>query len=703
MTYFIDHLTLQNWLFWIFPRLIAARLHKKPCPSCCYVIKGSSLAFKAAQLMASVSNVSVQRFQFRQVEMKDSKNLHIYTRIEHKDKYHLVALAQSQPAYKDLARSGLLSTRLSLFLASHISRSGLPNVGNPRGCLAIIQACAWLRDRVSEKGSPAILFLERRPWFGAITQYACENSVSVVATPASIDVRKAIKEVLPLSGLTAFRNLRKHITETSTSWVKHFNRPVDRSLPLSDPAISELESLQSTPSSNSRVAVEYWGNLNLDRPDRHSELFFWQQSGLSGRDVVVTFALSQSPLDGAKWREITDHGMTAIALHPSATIYPKATSLDLKPTKPKSYKDLSLPSGPREDTNWLKREIKYYDSSVAYWKDIFSSLNAKVFISWYKAEAQHCAVADALQSLGGLSAIYQRSYYVDSSIIANVGPNIVFGYSGLESTCVSSFSGDVLHWVTTGYIGDHRFPMLQDGANSIRLMLHKNGARRIVAFFDDNSGEDPRWSLDYQWMRDNYIFLLERVLTEEWFGLLIKPKVPGMLRFRLGPVAELLERAESTGRCFVYESGEVFGSHPPAEAAMAADVAIDCKTYTGSAALDAALSGTPTLIMDREGWSATPLYKLAQGQVIFADWDSAWTACKDHWSSPTGTPGFGDWSPILNEIDPFRDGRAAERTGDYIQWLVEGFKAGKDRLSVIEEASERYAKLWGDDKVHRVR
>ena len=57
---------------------------------------------------------------------------------------------------------------------------------------------------------------------------------------------------------------------------------------------------------------------------------------------------------------------------------------------------------------------------------------------------------------------------------------------------------------------------------------------------------------------------------------------------------------------------------------------------------------------------------------------------------------------MLDEMDPFRDGRAAERMGTYIQWLLEGFHRGDDRERVMAQAAERYAARWGRDKIAHV-
>ena len=118
--------------------------------------------------------------------------------------------------------------------------------------------------------------------------------------------------------------------------------------------------------------------------------------------------------------------------------------------------------------------------------------------------------------------------------------------------------------------------------------------------------------------------------------------------------------------------------------------------------MEAALAGVPTLLLDREGWPVSPLYRLPKDKVVFTNWIDLWKACVEHWAVQGGTPEFGDWSLLLDELDPFRDGRASERMGTYLHWLMEGFKAGLGRDTVMADAAERYAKQWGTDKVNQI-
>ena len=108
------------------------------------------------------------------------------------------------------------------------------------------------------------------------------------------------------------------------------------------------------------------------------------------------------------------------------------------------------------------------------------------------------------------------------------------------------------------------------------------------------------------------------------------------------------------------------------------------------------------MLLDRDRWTVSPLYRLGVGRVVFTDWKELWETCLRHWCAPDGVLGFGDWSPMLDELDPFRDGRAAERMGTYIQCLIEGFQAGLDRETVMADAADRYCAKWGRDKIIEV-
>ncbi len=179
-----------------------------------------------------------------------------------------------------------------------------------------------------------------------------------------------------------------------------------------------------------------------------------------------------------------------------------------------------------------------------------------------------------------------------------------------------------------------------------------------------------------------------------------KPKNIYSLRKRLGKVSKLLDRALATGRCFIFEDG---GRHttsaPPILAGLASDVCIHGHLNAGTAALECALEGLPTILIDREGAPYSKLYELPKDKVVFQDWPSAIDALMEHFNSSDGIPDFGDWSSIIDELDPFRDGMAANRMGNYLKLLIDGYDKGLERDEVMAKAAELYAEKWGSDKI----
>ena len=58
--------------------------------------------------------------------------------------------------------------------------------------------------------------------------------------------------------------------------------------------------------------------------------------------------------------------------------------------------------------------------------------------------------------------------------------------------------------------------------------------------------------------------------------------------------------------------------------------------------------------------------------------------------------------PLLQEIDPFRDGLAGQRIGQYLRCYLEGWDDGQDRDTALARADLRYAEEWGAGKVRQL-
>lgn len=698
--YFIENLTLRTWVFSLWPRLLWNRIRKRDRVICCYVIDGSQYSIQIASWSARLVGTAVEKLEFRLMDVRDESGTLIGLRIPYEDMREVQQNAMTEPAFQELIQRGSFKDRLPIFLAKNIASVTWSEGSTMWRALLLVQVSAWKAKQLENQAARPCLVLDRRPWLSAITRYANQNGVAIIPVRPALRLRPILRRRIPPQVINSLRLLRYRSRQRgmlgglqSLLWSKTGATGTEQ------PTALARQSDDANHDPNLRIAVEYFGHLNLNHHEFHSDLFFWQKSSIPGRDMLVTFAFPADPLDEQKWDELKQHGIGALVLHPGATTIPTAPIFTHRPERNRTYPEGVSTALTGLEGAWLKEQIHNYQTVRAYWTDLFDSNGVKVYVSWFKYDGTHCAIADALQSLGGVTAIYQRAYESHPSPKTTIGADVVFGFNPAMAEIERSSKSSIRYHVATGYIGDHRFGLLADNAQTVRCGLQQLGAKHILAYSDEWSGDDPRWHTGHQLMRENYSFLLEKVLKEPWLGLVIKPKAPVSLRRRMGPVAELLERAEATGRCKVFEGGAIQGSYPPAAAALAADIALHGHLCAGTAPLETALAGVPTLMLDREGWPVSPLYRLGLGKVVFKDLDTLWLALMEHWASSEGIPGFGDWSPMLDELDPFRDGRAAERMGTYIQWLLEGFKAGLDRETIMADAAQRYCEAWGKDKV----
>ena len=681
VTYFMEHVTLRTWIRVILPTLLRRRWREGSGGGRGYVFDGSRPGLAVARATRWLTGVSLEPFHFRLGEMRDERGCSMTLTILYKDLLEVLREAMEETEFREvISRAASDQPRLAGYLAKALAGAAtdLSERHTLWRVLMTIRLCAWKMRRLGAAGC-ATYFLERRPWMAVIARFAARQGIAVVPMPLTLGL---------------WTRMRRHLPAGLVDWLRDLQAP--------RPASPRGEMTRAgAPPARARLAVEYFGHLNLRNPALHSNLFFWQQSSLPAEAILVAFGHPLDPLDRKKWEELTTCGMGAIALHPRATAAPA-----LPLFVPGRRRDASAAPRRRSglgpdglEAAWLREHLGSYARLRAWWAELFESQSVKVYVSWFKTTETHCAIADAMQGLGGVTAIYQRSYESFPSAQMAVHADVVFGFSP-EAAEVERSSGSIIpYYVITGYLGDHRPPLLQAQAQAIRERLTRGGATRVLAYCDENSNDEARWAVGHALTREAYAFLLERLLAAPWLGLVIKPKTPRTLRRRLGPVAQLLTRAEATGRCVVLESGQVQGSFPPAAAALAADVLVHGHLWAATAGVESALAGVPTLIMDREGWPVSPFYRLGAGRVVFTEWEALWDACLEHWRLPGGIPGFGDWSPMLDELDPFRDGRAAERMGTYLQWLLEGFDAGLDRAAVMADAAERYAARWGRGNV----
>lgn len=679
--FFVEALETGTWLSSIWPAVRAALRRQSGAAATLFFIDGEPRTLALVRRMVAGHGLRVERLAFDAAQIFDEEGILVWQRLYYRDMREALDCAVRQPAF----RAFLADEKASGGLKAYVRKQALPGVTLFAGsglwrAMYLVQIALWQARRDGVADERVTLFLNRCPWIAAIGEYArAYGGLNVVAVGRGFRPKDTLLRLMGRDALLLWGKVRR--------------------------LISPPEKVSCRETAPPCLALQYYGHFNLEQPQRYSDFFFWQQSDFPGDRLLALFNIPKDPLDTEKWAALSAHGMRGLALRHDAAACPEAAvhaETALMANLGGAAKVLagalrSLEAG------WLDRQRLAFHSQKDYWKRLFARYNVKVFVTWFKYNGDHCVIGEALRELGGALAVYQRSYEGNPTVQTALLADVYFGFS-CNGAAVEAGAGSAIDcYVTTGYLGDHRFPLVREEAGKVRRMLQQNGARRIAAYFDEGSFPDARWGVDARRLQAHYAFLLEKLLGEHDFGLVLKPKVPATLAQRLGPLGKLLERAVATGRCYVYTEGVLQGSAPPAQAALSADLAIHGSLASGTAAVEAALAGVPTVLLDDDGWTMSPLYRLGVGRVVFKEWDALWYTWNESRAHPGAVPGFADWSPILDEIDPFRDGRAAERMGTFLKWMVEGFSAGQSRREVLAQAAERYRRAWGEDKIATVR
>lgn len=659
------------------PFLIRKRTGARGKKSLCYYWDSSNIAFIVARATARVIGVSVEKLRYKVQDVHDEEGVSVLLKIMYMDSAKVQTEILGGPVFKHFIKNIPDENRLRLYIEKCLMSYDMANRGtydHLLNAILLIRVSAWKVLAGDFSHDDVVLCIRKRRWFGVIQREALQYNIELIALPAilNINFKRIVRRIIPIRFIIAL-----HFVVINRFRHKKNIHPC------------------LCPKTEPRIATEYSGHLNLEQREFYSDLFFWQQSDIKGQDILLMFN-SSDPLDQKKYDVLFRHGIKPIALSPRAT---RLSFSSIYSPRVGRIKDVHKVRGNGSEIKWLNEKQAEYYWWRSYWAELFALFNIKVYTSWYKYGSQHLVISDAMQGLGGVTTIYQRSYESIPNPSATVSVDIEFGFSKATAVLERQNRSNILYHVTTGYFGDHRFPLLRAKAQAVRDLLLKNGADHILAYFDENTIDDPRWYLDHEFARDNYAFLLQKVMQDSGFGLVLKPKNPRSLLHRLGPIAKLLEDARATGRCYMFSEGVIQGSYPPSVAALAADISVHDGINAATAGMESALCGVPTLLMDQDGWSVSNLYELGKGKVVFNDWGSLWETYDNHRSSREGIVGFGDWSPILKDLDPFRDGRAAERIGTYLKWLLDGFKEGLSRETVMADAAEKYAHRWGEDKV----
>jgi hypothetical protein len=655
---YVEYISLHSFFFYVIPYLLTGYLHKKNRTityfSCTYFFEKYVKIFFKDKL---------KRFDFEIRDIKDDNGECIISKIGRSDAINFTKKITSSKSFNMFNNDNIIKNNLPQYIIKSFFAGGIPEGDPTRKSLnynlLLIRKVHEHNKQLGIKSSNFVFL--NRPWFELYKEYSLIRGIKILKC---YQINTNINSII-ISLATMNPRLGIFLKLVRNYFKNNFHIEPNKTEPLQ------------------RILFEGLGEFILEKNGYNTDFFFYLYSPLEARYLSSTYEIPEERISLIK------EGIMPVNLY--------SNSYKRNNLKKYNYPIINMF---KEEKQFIRKTVNSYLFRMLYWKNIFLQQNIKFYLTWHKFDGNHIAIHDAIYEIGGISAIWDRSFEGESTLDYMTVTDINFTFSDYShSNHHALLNSKVSYSVVTGYLRDYSKSYVNSSLKAIRNNLQKNGAEIIVSYFDQNSTDEFAHNRE----RESYKQFLKALLKNTWLGVVIKPKKSHKLRNRLGEeISQLINKAIKSGRCHIFEeSGKYQSNVPVVFASNISDICVHNALYAGTAALECALTGKPTILLDVAGHPYNRLYELEKDKVIFKNINDIIDALIDYYKSQKNLAGLGDWSKNINNFDTFQDGKGAFRMGSYIQAVMTGFEKKMERSDVLERAADIYCKEWGYDKITR--
>ncbi len=561
-------------------------------------------------------------------------------------------------------------------------------------CLRIGLVDWIMRTRLGMPNSQCSLLIGHKQWLPYVKAYARQREIRLLSYGMYIWKLSYVERI-------SFRAIKALLGNLPVLWksgVKHLFNAIGCSCSTNF-SEKRLTGIRGTASG---VAIRYWHRkLSFDQRERNE--FFWlNKTEIPYSEVLLYDYVGNRALGSEVWNNLKERGVRLMGHGPRIPVW-RPTRLMFGVLIRILFRIAGnviycLRRGHRISFFFL-RGLLALAVDYSYWYDFYAKNKVRVNVG---SDNTRIGQVLALDCLNGISVEYQMSLgnicWPKTDFCA--GEDVEFVFSPVFEFLWRTVEVPVRRYVHTGYIYDAATSSVNtyNRISETRKQLHDNGVQFIVCFFDENSRDT--WDVPDSHKRAifDYEFLIKWLINDPSLGIVFKPKDSSKLFHRIASISRLIDQGLQTGRCKFLTSSHLIGSIYPAEVALMSDISIG-RLNGGTAAFEARLAGVRTLLIDRRRLHSHPFYSGGLNRVIYDDWESLRVAVEEFRGNPDRCPEFGEWSPELDDLDPFQDGQASLRMGLYIQWLYEALKQGESKQSALSFASRKFTQRWGDGHI----
>ncbi len=453
-----------------------------------------------------------------------------------------------------------------------------------------------------------------------------------------------------------------------------------------------------------RIAVFYSHGVNLKK---RCDYFWYPKSELKRDDLLLYFKYHNKKPDAETIQMVEDMGIPWINFFTfrvsvlgktflELTVFPTRYFLNAQAVLLSNTLKLvaALKTMPHR-FKWFVSKYLQLSNDICAFEAFFHKYNIKIHYASYEGGRHLFASNIAIDHLGGVDLSHHWSVLdvVDVDIAKVQDLYFTWGPYFMRHYFRKSYF-QAKNFVYSGYPYDYSFSSNKENAKIYRHKLKEQGAQFIISFFDQTTfGTNSMWNKQQEKIWE---YLLRLIVANPHVGIIIKPKKANNVSdiYSLYPQLQpLFEEALSTKRCLVLGSRSY-----PNEAAQASDLTLGVG-IASTPCIEAALLGIPAITYNLEHVVNHPFVADGMDKIIFFDFEKL-TQTLDAFIRGDHQIGVGDYSYLLNDIDPFRDGGASGRIGFYIKCLLDSIKKGDTKSEAISYANRNYQERYGVDKIY---
>jgi hypothetical protein len=454
-----------------------------------------------------------------------------------------------------------------------------------------------------------------------------------------------------------------------------------------------------------KICTYHYGDVSFSdfQYKRNYSLFWYPESGLDAGDILI-FSQKSSEINANEIMEAEKNGFNLISCDGFCRKPNKLLRRHKSSTR--SMRDLVMycKAGLRLLLN-AKNEYDYEVAKISfllflnlpYWEDFFKQHNVKIL---FKPGALFSSIDVAAKISGVVLISFQYSNLSRAAMGHLEGCDTFFVWGKEHEKAFSHEHNNVKTLIQSGYAFDFTFNKANVNAASLRKSFNEKGVNFILSFFDENlCGKHFVILLPiHKNIINLYRVLLRYAAAHKTTGLIVKMKIRANIDILRSDdeLSGLIDSLEEEGRLKFLDSAKF-----PVEAGKASDLAIGMISES-TAALECSLAGIPSVVFNSEGTLFSRNgHDSRLNRIVFEDADALISSIEKFRKNRPLSGGFADWGTMLDDKDPFRDGKANRRIGGYIKAVFSNINDGMQKDQAITKANKIYASLHGEDKVAR--